>query len=209
VILDDQSMYPIGLTTSDLPFVEWIMDQVARPKLWRTLSHHTPLQRCPIDHWETEVPGLVLGVPSGWTSAPPDEFAAPPNTRPLRLLSKQIATDGIPPAVTIIRLPGPATRQQLEASACAAPRLMADRFDDAVPVAPANWIDVGGEPGIAATVRYRLSGRFCRHTTVTMIGWGVPHRAEFMAGEDLFDEHFPDFETMLATWRWWDGRQRL
>jgi len=107
--------------------------------------------------------------------------------------------------VAIVQTAGPATRQQLEAASCAMPRVMADGLDEGVPAEPASWMDVGGEPGVVTAVRYVLSGGLCRQQRVTMAHWRFLYYAELIADEDLFDLHAPDFETMLASWRWWAG----
>ena len=71
---------------------------------------------------------------------------------------------------------------------------------------PPRRLNIAGEVAVTAGLRAvePNSGVCTRELRVKAARDGIPFHAYMTAEDSDFDARWPEFETMLSTWRWWD-----
>lgn len=192
---------------SDPAFFSRIIEYAARPKMWQSLPLETPAYLRPIVTW-LQGGGIAIGLPAGWLIDPmpgrhtpgmgPGEAAVAAASGP--------PTERWTPWFVLSQMPGPVSRQDVEAMAFAFQSLAKMVNPSAEFWCAPRRLNVGGEVAVTAGLRAidPSSGACTRELRVKAARGGIPFHAYMNAEDSDFDARWPEFETMLATWRWWD-----
>ncbi|HVS05291.1 MAG TPA: hypothetical protein VHK65_03890 [Candidatus Dormibacteraeota bacterium] len=191
---------------TDAALFRTTLEQVARPKLWRALPLEQPTSQAPVVQLEQRAGAFSFGIPAGWTLVADLQKAS-------SLLHENVVAavvhdigSVVNPNVRVAREAGPVRRDDLERLSCAFPSLIVVNTPGGEVIGPPRRLDIGGEMGIAATIRFPSQdlGGPCRIMRIRIARAGIPYNIEFMADDRLFDTYLPGFEAMLANWTWRD-----
>ena len=191
----------LKIRASDPAFFRKILEQAARPKLWRPLPLESLRSSIPIELWEQRGVAFSFGLPNGWGPIDLQTASQVVKQNVVAGATRNVGARGNP-TVLVTAAPGPMRRADLERVACALPSMQALQTPGSTVVGSPRRLEVGGELGIAGTLRCTEQGVMLREMRVSMARDGVPYNANYDAEDGIFDRYLPEFEAMLANWRW-------